>query len=120
MSACRRLAADTAVGDVGVALAAHLGPDDEGEEEEGGDLDATRGTGGAAADEHQDVVDRQRLRGDVGVVDAVEPGRAGHHSAGDATDDLPPPRASPPRVPALAHSSSRNAPMPTTSRSSEP
>ena len=57
--------ADPAVRDVGVVLAADLRPDREAEEEEGGDLDAAGGAGGAAADEHQHVVDRQRLRRDV-------------------------------------------------------
>src|SRR5680860_476164 len=83
-------AADPSVRDRRVRLPAHLRPDHECEQEEGGDLDAARRTRTAAADEHEHVVDRHRLRCYLPVVDAVEARGSRNHPPGDARDGLAP------------------------------
>ena len=73
--------------DVHGALAAQLGRHDEEQHRERGDLDAARGAGRTAADEHQHVHAEPRLVAHQPDVDGVESGGARLHRVEEADQD---------------------------------
>ena len=68
--------------------AAHLGDEDEEQHAEGGDLDAARGAGGTAADEHQHVHHDERRAVELPDVDGREAAAAGLRRLEEARQQL--------------------------------
>lgn len=108
-------AGEAPVTDVHGRLAADLRPDHERQQREGGDLDPARGSGAAAADEHQHVGDQQRRGVHSPTSTLLNPAVRGMTPWKSPTTSFPP-RSNPPMVPSLFHSAIRNAPTPTTTR----